>query len=174
MCSSDLFPSHDRGIVNAGMLQIYEEIPQDLLERVEDVVLNRREDATERMIEFAEKIKNNTTENKSERVDEWRNESLEKRLEHALIKGIGDYLEEDLAEALTKYPTPIEIIEKPLMNGMNIVGGLFGEGKMFLPQVVKTARTMKKAVAILQPEIEKTKIPGQSSSAGKFLIGLVS
>ena len=163
----------DMGIVNAGMLQIYEEIPQDLLERVEDVVLNRREDATERMIEFAEKIKNNSTENKSERVDEWRNESLEKRLEHALIKGIGDYLEEDLAEALTKYPTPIEIIEKPLMNGMNIVGGLFGEGKMFLPQVVKTARTMKKAVAILQPEIEKTKIPGQSSSAGKFLIATV-
>lgn len=163
----------DMGIVNAGMLQIYEEIPKDFLERVEDVVLNRRDDATERMIEYAEKIKNDVSENKIEKIDEWRNDPLEKRLEHALIKGIADYLELDLAEALTKYSTPIEIIEKPLMSGMNIVGELFGEGKMFLPQVVKTARTMKKAVAILQPEIEKTKVPGQSSSAGKFLIATV-
>ena len=163
----------DMGIVNAGMLQIYEEIPRDLLEKVEDVVLNRSEDATEKMIEFAEKIKNNTSENKSEKIDEWRNESLEKRLQHALVKGIGDYLEVDLQEALSKYSSAIEIIEKPLMGGMNIVGELFGEGKMFLPQVVKTARTMKKAVVILQPEIEKTKVPGQSSSAGKFLIATV-
>ncbi|MFV0487326.1 MAG: B12-binding domain-containing protein, partial [Vibrio fluvialis] len=95
------------------------------------------------------------------------------RLEYALIKGIGDYMEEDIAEALTVYPSAISIIEQPLMNGMNIVGELFGAGKMFLPQVVKTARTMKKAVAILQPEIEKTKIAGQSSSAGKFLIATV-
>ncbi len=164
----------DMGIVNAGMLQIYEEISKELLDRVEDVVLNRRADATERMIEFAEKIKNETSgEQKTHKTDEWRAEPLEKRLEYALIKGISEYLEEDLAEALTIYPTPIEIIEKPLMGGMNIVGELFGAGKMFLPQVVKTARTMKKAVAILQPEIEKTKIPGQSTSAGKFLIATV-
>ena len=127
----------DMGIVNAGMLQIYEEIPKDLLEHVEDIVLNRRPDATERMIEFAEKIKNENTGEKTEHVDAWRSEALDKRLEHALIKGISDYLEEDLAEALQVYPSPIDIIEKPLMNGMNIVGDLFGAGKMFLPQVVK-------------------------------------
>lgn len=163
----------DMGIVNAGMLQIYEEIQPELLERVEDVVLNRLPDATERMIEFAEKVKQKSNEEKSEKIDEWRLLSLQERLEHALIKGISDYLEEDLAEALKVYESPIEIIEKPLMSGMNIVGELFGAGKMFLPQVVKTARTMKKAVAILQPEIEKTKVPGQSSSAGKFLIATV-
>ena len=106
-------------------------------------------------------------------MDAWRSESLPGRLEYALIKGISNYMEDDIAEALEVYASPIEIIEKPLMNGMNIVGELFGAGKMFLPQVVKTARTMKKAVAILQPEIEKTKVPGQSSSAGKFLIATV-
>ncbi len=163
----------DMGIVNAGMLQIYEEIPKDLLEHVEDIVLNRRPDATERMIEFAEKIKNENTCEKTEHIDAWRSEALDKRLEHALIKGISDYLEEDLAEALQVYPSPIDIIEKPLMNGMNIVGDLFGAGKMFLPQVVKTARTMKKAVAILQPEIEKTKTDGAGLSAGKFLFATV-
>ncbi|HHT23827.1 MAG TPA: methionine synthase [Bacteroidales bacterium] len=163
----------DMGIVNAGMLQIYEEIPKDLLEHVEDIVLNRRSDATERMIEFAEKIKNENTGEKTEHIDAWRSEALDKRLEHALIKGISDYLEEDLAEALQVYPSPIDIIEKPLMNGMNIVGDLFGAGKMFLPQVVKTARTMKKAVAILQPEIEKTKTDGADLSAGKFLFATV-
>lgn len=163
----------DMGIVNAGMLQIYEEIDPELLSFVEDVVLNRRPDATERMIEFAEKIKSLNTGEKTEKVDEWRTRDLQGRLEHALIKGISDFMEEDLAEALTQYSSAIEIIEKPLMSGMNIVGDLFGQGKMFLPQVVKTARTMKKAVAILQPEIEKSKIPGQSSSAGKFLIATV-
>lgn len=163
----------DMGIVNAGMLQIYEEIDPELLSFVEDVVLNRRPDATERMIEFAEKIKSQNTGEKTEKVDEWRTRDLQSRLEHALIKGISDFMEEDLAEALTQYNSAIEIIEKPLMSGMNIVGDLFGQGKMFLPQVVKTARTMKKAVAILQPEIEKSKIPGQSSSAGKFLIATV-
>ena len=163
----------DMGIVNAGMLQIYEDIEPELLEHVEDIVLNRRPDATERMIELAEKVKNQASGEKVEKVDEWRSRPLQGRLEYALIKGLSDFLEEDLAEALTKYDTAIEIIEGPLMSGMNIVGELFGDGKMFLPQVVKTARTMKKAVAILQPEIEKQKVPGQSSSAGKFLIATV-
>lgn len=163
----------DMGIVNAGMLQIYDEIDDELLEYVEDVVLNRRPDATERMIEYAEKVKNQASGEKTEKQDEWRTRDLQGRLEYSLIKGISDFLEEDLAEALTTYSSAIEIIEKPLMSGMNIVGDLFGEGKMFLPQVVKTARTMKKAVSILQPEIEKTKVPGQSSSAGKFLIATV-
>lgn len=163
----------DMGIVNAGMLQIYQDIEPDLLQHVEDVVLNRREDATERMIEFAEKVKNQASGAQEVKIDEWRTRNLQGRLEYALIKGISDFMEEDLAEALTTYNTAIEIIEQPLMSGMNIVGELFGEGKMFLPQVVKTARTMKKAVAILQPEIEKTKVAGQSSSAGKFLIATV-
>ena len=163
----------DMGIVNAGMLQIYEDIEPELLEHVEDIVLNRRADATERMIELAEKVKNQASGEKVEKIDEWRTRELQGRLEYALIKGISDFLEEDLAEALTAYDSAIEIIEKPLMSGMNIVGDLFGQGKMFLPQVVKTARTMKKAVAILQPEIERTKVPGQSSTAGKFLIATV-
>lgn len=163
----------DMGIVNAGMLQIYEDIEPELLEHVEDIILNRRPDATERMIELAEKIKNQASGKKEAKVDEWRSRPLQGRLEYALIKGISEFLEEDLTEALTQYDSAIEIIEKPLMSGMNIVGDLFGDGKMFLPQVVKTARTMKKAVAILQPEIEKQKIPGQSSSAGKFLIATV-
>jgi len=162
------------GIVNAGMLQIYEEIPAELLEYVEDIVLNRRPDATERMIVYAEKIKAEASGNTDvEKVDEWRTRELEGRLEYALIKGISDYMEFDLLEALAKYDTALEIIEKPLMSGMNIVGDLFGAGKMFLPQVVKTARTMKKAVAILQPYIEAQKVPGQSSSAGRFLIATV-
>jgi 5-methyltetrahydrofolate--homocysteine methyltransferase len=163
----------DMGIVNAGMLQIYQDIDPELLEHVEDIVLNRRADATERMIELAEKIKQQASGEKVEKVDEWRSLPLQGRLEHALIKGVSEFLEEDLAEALTQFDTAIEIIEGPLMSGMNIVGELFGDGKMFLPQVVKTARTMKKAVAIIQPEIEKQKVPGQSSSAGKFLIATV-
>lgn len=165
----------DMGIVNAGMLQIYEEIPAELLEHVEDIVLNRRTDATERMVDYAEKIKLTANEQSSaeKKIDEWRTRNLQGRLEHALIKGISDYMEEDLNEALLQYDTALEIIEKPLMSGMNIVGDLFGQGKMFLPQVVKTARTMKKAVAILQPYIEAQKVPGQSSSAGKFLIATV-
>ena len=163
----------DMGIVNAGMLQIYEDIDAELLEHVEDIVLNRRPDATERMIELAEKVRNADSGEKVEKVDEWRSRPLQGRLEYSLIKGISEFLEEDLAEALTHYDSAIEIIEKPLMSGMNIVGDLFGDGKMFLPQVVKTARTMKKAVAILQPVIEAEKVPGQSSSAGKFLIATV-
>jgi 5-methyltetrahydrofolate--homocysteine methyltransferase len=166
----------DMGIVNAEMLQIYDEIAPDLLELVEDIVLNRRPDATERMLDFSEKLKQQNEEIKTgaaPKIDEWRTKSLESRLEHALIKGISDFLEADLAEALIKYPNAIDIIEKPLMSGMNIVGELFGEGKMFLPQVVKTARTMKKAVAILQPVIESQKKEGQNSKAGKFLIATV-
>ncbi|MBP8945297.1 MAG: methionine synthase [Paludibacteraceae bacterium] len=163
----------DMAIVNAGALPIYEEIEPELLQRVEDVILNRKEDATEKLIEYAEKIKDKNSSQKIEKKEDWRSYSLEKRLEYALMKGIEDYLEEDLAEALTQYDSAIEIIEKPLMNGMNVVGDLFGEGKMFLPQVVKTARTMKKAVAILQPEIEKQKVNNQSISAGKFLIATV-
>ncbi len=162
----------DMGIVNAGTLPIYEEIPQDLLERAEDVVLNRRPDATERMIETAENIKSQKTEGAQKNQQDWRTQSLDERLQYALIKGIGDFLEEDLAEACAQYPSAMEIIEKPLMDGMNRVGQLFGEGKMFLPQVVKTARTMKKAVSILQPYIEKQK-QGNSSKAGKILIATV-
>lgn len=143
----------DMGIVNAGQLVVYEEIPKDLLELVEDVILNRRPDATERLIEFAEKIKNQDKVHIEEKKDEWRNLPVEERLKHALIKGITDYIDEDIAEALKKYPTPLEIIEGPLMAGMNVVGDLFGAGKMFLPQVVKSARVMKKAVAILEPFI---------------------
>ena len=164
----------DMAIVNAGMLQVYENIPSDLLQHVEDVVLNLRPDATERMIEFAEKFKEGKTSSSSKKESElWRAESLENRLEYALIKGLSDYLEEDLQEALKQYDSPVEIIEKPLMNGMATVGELFGAGKMFLPQVVKTARTMKKAVSILQPHIEAEKKEGERTSAGKFLIATV-
>ena len=165
----------DMGIVNAGMLQIYEEIPKELLEYVEDIVLNRRPDATERMIAYAEKIKSEASGEgaKGKKEDEWRTRDLQGRLEYALIKGISDYMEEDLTEALQQYETALDIIEQPLMNGMNTVGELFGSGKMFLPQVVKTARTMKKAVAFLQPYIEAEKAPGESAYAGKFLIATV-
>ena len=163
----------DMGIVNAGALPIYEEIEPELLEKVENVIFNRKATATEELIEYAEKIKNTVSEKKSDKKDEWRSLPVAKRLEHALVKGIDEFLDTDLAEALTIYDTALEIIEKPLMDGMNIVGKLFGEGKMFLPQVVKSARTMKKAVTILQPEIEKQKVAGTASSAGKFLIATV-
>ncbi len=162
----------DMGIVNAGMLQVYEDIPADLLQCVEDVVLNRRPDATERMIEKAEEIKAQATGEKAERRDEWRSKPLAERIEYALIKGIVDYLETDMEEARAVYPNVVEIIEKPLMDGMNTVGELFGAGKMFLPQVVKTARVMKKAVAILQPYIEAQKADNASKS-GKILIATV-
>jgi len=156
----------DMGIVNAGQLVVYEEIPKDLLELVEDVILNRRPDATERLIEFAEKIKKQDKVHIAEKKDEWRNLSLEERLKHALIKGITDYVDEDIKEALNKYSSPLEIIEGPLMAGMNVVGDLFGAGKMFLPQVVKSARVMKKAVAILEPFIATL----QNSSLNNSLI----
>jgi 5-methyltetrahydrofolate--homocysteine methyltransferase len=160
----------DMGIVNAGMVGVYDEIPKDLLERAEDVILNRRKNATERLVEFAETVK---AKGAVEVQDEaWRKEPVEKRLAHALIKGLTDFVDADLAEALKKYPRPLDIIEGPLMDGMNIVGDLFGAGKMFLPQVVKSARVMKKAVAILQPLIEKDKSAGHQS-AGRVLLATV-
>ncbi len=142
----------DMGIVNAGQLAVYEEIPPDLLECVEDVIFNRRPDATERLLKYAERVKGSGKAVEEEEA--WREESVEHRLSHALIKGIADYIEKDLEEALKKYDRPLHIIEGPLMDGMNVVGDLFGEGKMFLPQVVKSARVMKKAVAYLAPLME--------------------
>jgi len=162
----------DMGIVNAGQLEVYEEIPKNLLEKVEDVILNRRPDATERLIEFAETIiKKDKVE---EKKDEWRNITVEERLKHALIKGIVDYIDVDVEEARLKYAQPLEIIEGPLMAGMNVVGDLFGAGKMFLPQVVKSARVMKKAVAILIPYIEAEKEKNQNTrERGKILMATV-
>lgn len=166
----------DMGIVNPSESIIYEDIPQEIKDLVEDVVLNRSEDATERLITQAEELKNSNDSNNSQRSgqqQDWRSFPLEQRLEYALVKGIGDFLEEDLTEAIQQYPKAITIIDGPLMNGMNKVGTLFGEGKMFLPQVVKTARTMKKAVAILQPYIEAQQQTGDKTSAGKLLIATV-
>lgn len=170
----------DFGIVNPATKVLYSDIPDDQLQIIEDVILNRHPDAPERLIELAEKIKaqadalkeGGTETNKDNKEEKWRTDPLEKRLEYALIKGIGDYLETDLAEALQKYPKAVNIIEGPLMDGMNTVGQLFGSGKMFLPQVVKTARTMKKAVSILQPHIEAQKTEG-SAKAGKVLLATV-
>lgn len=165
----------DMGIVNAGMLEVYEAIPADLLERVEDVLLNRREDATERLVDFAETVKSKGKELVKD--EEWRKESVESRLSHSLVKGIIEYLDADVEEARQQYARPIQVIEGPLMDGMNIVGDLFGAGKMFLPQVVKSARVMKKAVAYLLPFIEQEKLDNpdgnQSSSAGRILLATV-
>lgn len=167
----------DMGIVNPGASVLYTDIPADVLERIEDVVLNRRPDAAERLIETAERLK---AEKKGAATGvastshlTWREgTTVEERLQYALVKGIGDYLDDDLHEALSKYPNAVSIIEGPLMAGMNHVGDLFGAGKMFLPQVVKTARTMKKAVAVLQPYIEAEKKDG-ARSAGKVLLATV-
>ncbi|MCH2664410.1 methionine synthase, partial [bacterium] len=142
----------DMGIVNAGQLMVYEDIPADLCERIEDVLFNRRDDATERLVEFAESVQGDAKQ-RAEDLS-WREASVEERLAHALLQGKADFLEEDLGEALKTY-TPLGLIERPLMDGMNVVGNLFGEGKMFLPQVVKTARVMKQAVAYLQPLMEQ-------------------
>ncbi|MEO0454635.1 MAG: methionine synthase [Verrucomicrobiota bacterium] len=163
----------DMGIVNAGMLEVYDEIPKDLLEHVEDVLLNRRSDATERLLDFAEQFKGQ--DGKVNVVDlSWREKPVEKRLEHALLKGITEYIDEDTEEARAKYGKPLHVIEGPLMDGMSIVGDLFGAGKMFLPQVVKSARVMKKSVAYLTPymEEEKRANPGQKKQ-GVFLIATV-
>lgn len=168
----------DMGIVNPATSVLYTDIPQDILERIEDVVLNRRPDAAERLIETAERLKQEKEGTASQEGNAsaqllWRNNTtVEERLQYALVKGFSDYLEEDLQEALSRYPNAVSIIEGPLMAGMNHVGDLFGSGKMFLPQVVKTARTMKKAVAILQPYIEAEKEEG-ARSAGKVLVATV-
>ncbi len=162
----------DMGIVNAGQLEIYQEIPKELLILVEDVLLNKRPDATERLVEFAENVRQ---KGKGEvKKSEWRNAPVHERLKHALIKGIVDFIEEDTEEARKVYNRPIEVIEGPLMDGMNVVGDLFGSGKMFLPQVVKSARVMKKAVAYLIPFIEKEKAEANDKrEAGKVVMATV-
>ncbi len=165
----------DMGIVNAGQLEIYEEIPKDLLEHVEDVLLNRREDATDRLLDFAETVKSKKKKGSTEDLT-WREGTVEERLSHALIKGIDKYVVEDTEEARLKYDKCLSVIEGPMMDGMAIVGDLFGSGKMFLPQVVKSARVMKKAVAHLLPFMEQEKIDaGQSldSTRGKILLATV-
>jgi 5-methyltetrahydrofolate--homocysteine methyltransferase len=177
----------DMGIVNAGQIEVYEEIPKDLLEHVEDVLLNRRPDATERLVTFAENIKRGDKVAVEE--DAWRKTSVEERLKHALVKGIVDFIEADTEEARQKYPNPLQVIEGPLMDGMNVVGDLFGSGKMFLPQVVKSARVMKKSVAYLVPFIEAEKaklqdvrprakvllatVKGDVHDIGKNIVGVV-
>ncbi|RMG90487.1 MAG: methionine synthase [Zetaproteobacteria bacterium] len=162
----------DMGIVNAGQLAVYDELPEELRERVEDVVLNRRPDATERLLEIADRYRGDGSQSKKEDL-QWRNLPVEKRLEYALVKGIDSYIEEDIEEARLKFSRPIEVIEGPLMDGMNVVGDLFGSGKMFLPQVVKSARVMKKAVAVLLPYIEAEKQSDDSSTNGKVLMATV-
>ena len=160
----------DMGILNAGLVEIYDLIPKELLLHVEDVLLNRREDATERLVDFAESV---TGTGKVKIVDdEWRKGTVEERLAHALIKGVIDHVLEDTEEARLKYPKPLHVIEQPLMAGMNTVGDLFGSGKMFLPQVVKSARVMKKAVAYLLPYLEADKTENNSSK-GKILMATV-
>jgi 5-methyltetrahydrofolate--homocysteine methyltransferase len=163
----------DMGIVNAGMLEVYEEIPKDLLEHVEDVLLNRRIDATERLIQFAESYKKEDPEAKGKEL-EWRNQNAQERLKYALVKGIIEFIDDDVEEARKSFSKPLELIEGPLMDGMKIVGELFGEGKMFLPQVVKSARVMKKAVAYLLPFMEAEKAKNNvTQSQPKFLIATV-
>ena len=179
----------DMGIVNAGQLGIYDEIDKELLAYIEDVLLNRRDDATDRLVEFAERYKIGSS--KEKKIDDaWRKEPVQKRLSHALVKGITDYIETDTEEARQQYDKPLEVIEGPLMDGMNVVGDLFGSGKMFLPQVVKSARVMKKAVAYLIPFIEEEKalsgdvgknngtiimatVKGDVHDIGKNIVGVV-
>ncbi len=162
------------GIVNPGMLEVYDEVPKELMDLVEDVVLNRSDDATEKLIEYAEQIKAEGGGKKREaETQAWREGSVEERLSHALVKGIVDYIDQDVEEARQKYDRPLNVIEGPLMAGMDIVGDLFGSGKMFLPQVVKSARVMKKAVAYLLPYMEAEKEGKQSRSAGKILLATV-
>ncbi|MGI8905903.1 MAG: methionine synthase [Candidatus Sumerlaeaceae bacterium] len=181
----------DMGIVNAGMLAVYDELPKEMLELVEDVLLNRRADATERLVNYAEQLKSVGGEAKAEKKDEaWRQGTVESRLSHALVKGIVDYVEADVEEARQKYARPLDVIEGPLMDGMNVVGDLFGAGKMFLPQVVKSARVMKKGVAVLLPFMEAEKeaagqaqkpqgtmviatVKGDVHDIGKNIVGVV-
>ena len=178
----------DMGIVNPTMLAVYDEIPKDLLERVEDVLLNRRDDATERLLEFAEKVKGSAK--RKEQDEEWRQLPVEDRITHSLVKGVVDFIEVDMEELRGKFEKPLEVIEGPLMSGMNVVGDLFGAGKMFLPQVVKSARVMKKAVAYLTPFLEEEKkrsgqigkpaarilmatVKGDVHDIGKNIVGVV-
>jgi 5-methyltetrahydrofolate--homocysteine methyltransferase len=161
----------DMGIVNAGQLAVYEDIPKDLLALVEDVLLNLRPDATERLLAFANSVQK---KGKAElKTDAWREDSVEERLKYALVHGVVDHIEQDVEEARHKYERPLSVIEGPLMNGMNVVGDLFGSGKMFLPQVVKSARVMKKAVAQLLPYMEAEKKAGGVTTQGKILLATV-
>lgn len=161
----------DMGIVNAGQLAIYEDIPAELKEKVEAVVLNLNDNATEALLAIAEKYRGAGAQAEDPRDQEWRSWPVGKRLEHALVKGITDFIEEDTEEARAQAEKPLHVIEGPLMDGMNVVGDLFGAGKMFLPQVVKSARVMKRAVAYLQPYIEAEKSGG--SSNGKIVLATV-
>ena len=162
----------DMGIVNPSMLEVYDEIPKDLLEYVEDVLLDRRDDATERLLDFAESFKGDTKVKQKD--DAWRQGTVQERLSHALVKGIVDHIETDTEEARQQYERPLHVIEGPLMDGMNVVGDLFGSGKMFLPQVVKSARVMKKAVAYLEPFLEEEKKQNKdTSSSAKVLLATV-
>ncbi|MEC5165048.1 5-methyltetrahydrofolate--homocysteine methyltransferase [Flavobacterium sp. PL11] len=160
------------GIVNPEMLSIYDEIPKELLERVEDVILNRRDDATERLLDFAENVKGDVKGNEKA-IQEWRSGTVQERITHSLVKGVDQFIEEDVEEARLAATKPIEVIEINLMAGMNVVGDLFGSGKMFLPQVVKSARVMKKAVAYLLPYIEASKEVGDKRGNGKILMATV-
>jgi len=163
----------DMGIVNPSLLTVYDDIDSELLEKVEDVLLNRREDATENLLDYAEHVKSDKKQD-SKKAEEWRSLPIKKRLAHALVKGIDNYILEDTEECRQEYPRPLQVIEGPLMDGMNVVGDLFGSGKMFLPQVVKSARVMKKAVAYLLPYIEEDKKTYQDqSAAGKVLLATV-
>lgn len=162
----------DMGIVNAGQLAVYDNLPEDLRDGVEDVILNRRDDGTERLLELAEKYRSSGAGEARVEDLSWREEAVGKRLEYALVKGINTWVVEDAEEARQNFARPIEVIEGPLMDGMNVVGDLFGEGKMFLPQVVKSARVMKQAVAYLQPYIEEEKTEGNNSN-GKILMATV-
>ena len=163
----------DMGIVNPGMLQVYSEIPEDLLKLVEDAVLNRRKDATERLIRYAEMSKDEAGADGGAKKSDWRDLPVIERVRHSLVKGIDDHIEADILEAKDLFTRTIEVIEGPLMGGMNEVGDLFGAGKMFLPQVVKSARVMKKAVAVLEPFIKEESAEGESRSAGKLLLATV-
>ncbi len=161
----------DMGIVNPAMLEVYDDVPKELMEYIEDVIQNRRDNATERLLDYAATVKGSGKEDV--RIDEWRSLPVKERIQHALIKGIDTHINEDIEEIRTQFDLALRVIEGPLMDGMNVVGDLFGEGKMFLPQVVKSARVMKKAVAYLLPFIDAEKSGGAKSSKGKFLIATV-
>ncbi|MFA6572264.1 MAG: methionine synthase, partial [Bacteroidota bacterium] len=163
----------DMGIVNAGQLEVYENINPELKTLLEDAIFNRRTDATERLLDYAEKTKNTGTKESKEKIEEWRKLSVNERLKHSLIKGITDFIDSDIEEARAIASNPLDIIEGPLMDGMNHVGELFGSGKMFLPQVVKSARVMKKAVALLIPYIQLSLASSEKKTAGKVLLATV-